>query len=322
MWVTTAPMFALKSEPCHQRTLTLVSIFCLMIFAKPLFTSTAKQEAVDAHKYLYERMKKACSTDAEFLPYRALFSLECKTSTLDDFRSNKVLMIFSAEALSMGCDIGDIYRIVQFKSPSTMTISCLVQRLGRAACKAGTVGFGILLTSSRKVKDHALNDFINTKGCRRQVLNSYFGNPTPSVNHELRENMACCDFCQPIPPRPPAPALLQDVAAAAPTKEHIACAEIAIKSWREKAFERISLKRPRGSLGPAQSRVIMDDMVDKIARNCNNCLNPFSKNWLCGWRGGLKDEAELTNILVRLKIEFSPATFEVLDSKPGFKSVA
>ncbi|KAG0359966.1 hypothetical protein BGX24_005662 [Mortierella sp. AD032] len=203
-----------------------------------------------------------------------------------------------------------------------MTISCLVQRLGRAARKAGTVGVGILLTSSRKAKDPVLNDFINTKGCRRQVLNSYFGNPTPSANNNLRENMDCCDFCQPIPPRPPAPALLQDVATATPTKEHIACAEIAIKTWREKTFERISLKRPRGSLGPARSRVMMDDMVDKIAKNCNNCLNPFSKNWLCGWRGGLKDEAELTNVLVRLKIQFSPTAMETLDSKSGSKSVA
>ncbi|KAF9271138.1 hypothetical protein BGZ74_006449, partial [Mortierella antarctica] len=63
--------------------------------------------------------------------YHAGLSELYKAKAMDDFKTGKILILLATEAAGMGCDIPDIARVVQFKSPKS--ISCLVQRLGRAA---------------------------------------------------------------------------------------------------------------------------------------------------------------------------------------------
>ncbi|KAG0310679.1 hypothetical protein BG000_006943, partial [Podila horticola] len=127
--------------------------------------------------------------------YFSDLSTGAKIKRMRMFKEGKIRVLLSTEAAGMGCDIPDIAKVIQFKCPEN--ISTLTQRLGRAARSSNLQGHGILYTLPSKSRyqkqDRHLDNFVTTTECRRQVLNSAFGNPPSPL-----ENKECCDVCDKI----------------------------------------------------------------------------------------------------------------------------
>ncbi|KAG0364311.1 hypothetical protein BGX24_004685 [Mortierella sp. AD032] len=127
--------------------------------------------------------------------YFSDLSTGAKIKRMRMFKEGKIRVLLSTEAAGMGCDIPDIARVIQFKCPEN--ISTLTQRLGRAARSSNLQGHGILYTLPSKNRyqkqDRHLDAFVTTTECRRQVLNSAFGNPPSPL-----ENKECCDVCDKV----------------------------------------------------------------------------------------------------------------------------
>ncbi|KAG0010783.1 ATP-dependent DNA helicase sgs1, partial [Podila clonocystis] len=154
---------------------------------------------MDAASHLERLARKAAaegrirnSLVSKIAAYHALFSDKCKEDILEDFRKGNILLLLATEAAGMGCDIDDVTRVIQFKCPKN--ISCLVQRLGRAARSPQLQGVGILFAEKRSpgstYPDEYLDQYINTRECRRKVLNGLYRN-------EYQPNGNCCDLCHP-----------------------------------------------------------------------------------------------------------------------------
>lgn len=210
-------------------------------FQKTIIYFESRNETVEAADYLQSMVDD--ENKKKIAPYHAISSSRHKKTTMDQFRDGEVLVMTATEAAGMGCDINDILRVVQFKCPSSIT--CLVQRLGRAARDPNLKGHGILLTSDpnalTRIPDTHLADFMKTTDCRRRVLNSVFGNENVQVDD-------CCDRCNPstMPLRLPTnilPKGLVTIIEVKPfvpkrTAAHKERARKVITEWRSKVFDR------------------------------------------------------------------------------------
>ncbi|KAF9542086.1 hypothetical protein BGW38_009802, partial [Lunasporangiospora selenospora] len=122
-------------------------------------------------------------------PYYALYSEDYKRITMEQFKRGDFSVLLSTEAAGMGCDISDVIRVVQYKKPKS--ISALVQRIGRAARDPKLQGYGTFLVSERQgLDDVDLEQYLQTRTCRRKVLDAIFENQPSS-------NLNCCDICHP-----------------------------------------------------------------------------------------------------------------------------
>ncbi|KAF9368234.1 ATP-dependent DNA helicase sgs1, partial [Podila verticillata] len=122
--------------------------------------------------------------------YYADLAPETKQLYMSKFKQGEVRMLLSTEAAGMGCDIGDILRVVQFRFPKSITV--LAQHLGLAARDPNLQGSGILIyprTDSQKLRtmEADLHDFI-TADCRRKHFNNVCENEHKTVTN-------CCDLC-------------------------------------------------------------------------------------------------------------------------------
>ncbi|KAF4609440.1 hypothetical protein D9613_012919 [Agrocybe pediades] len=151
--------------------------------------------------------------------YNSRRSSRSKKQILQKFRDGHIKILLTTEAAGMGCDISDIVQVVQFMVPKSMSI--WMQRAGRAGRSSALSARAILLvqptvfqevkqtTKSRKPTARAnqpdepdsiyykktvedgLRDWINAKGCRRDVADEYFGDGT----QRRAPTSFCCDNC-------------------------------------------------------------------------------------------------------------------------------
>ncbi|KAF9904370.1 ATP-dependent DNA helicase sgs1 [Lobosporangium transversale] len=215
---------------------------------------------------------------------------------MERFKRGNFLILLSTEAAGMGCDISDVLRVVQYKCPES--ILALVQRLGRAARNPKLRGEGILLvpppSTDTRFPDNDLANYITTKGCRREVLNSIFGN-NPSPNED------CCDNCHRIPEQ------LQlccneirvDVTPRVRrTAEQKEAAKRAIKDWRSAVFRR-DFEPVKPWL--RETCVITVVAINKLGEKFGNVTTAKSIMNLSGWTFCFpKHLKELTDMLVQL----------------------
>ncbi|KAH6877029.1 P-loop containing nucleoside triphosphate hydrolase protein, partial [Coprinopsis sp. MPI-PUGE-AT-0042] len=153
-----------------------------------------------------------------------------KRRVMNDFRESRVKILIATEAAGMGADIPDIEQVIQLGVPSSLSV--WIQRAGRAGRSSEIKARAILLVERsafqrRKAKakeggddeeaeessddgagdedsaahpkddwmkkvDPELRRWIETTSCRRDILDSYFGNPPgrkPPTN-------GCCDNCE------------------------------------------------------------------------------------------------------------------------------
>ncbi|KAF9992397.1 hypothetical protein BGZ65_012286 [Modicella reniformis] len=108
--------------------------------------------------------------------YHSIKSEELKKLRIEEFKNNEKRVLISTEAAGMGCDIRDVKRVVQYGYPKTL--SMLIQRLGRAARDPTLSGTSIFLVPPRPGSDvpQELRGYVETTGCRRRYLNTYFEN--------------------------------------------------------------------------------------------------------------------------------------------------
>ncbi|OAQ22105.1 P-loop containing nucleoside triphosphate hydrolase protein [Linnemannia elongata AG-77] len=163
-----------------------------MDFAKTIIYFDDITEMSKVCRYLH---KEFSHKRRMIVRYFSDLSADAKRKRIREFKEGGIRVLLSTEAAGMGCDIPDVVRVIQFKCPEN--ISTLVQRLGRAARSPSIQGHGILYTlpgkNQHQKQDRHLDAFVTTTECRRQVLNSAFGNPPASL-----ENMKCCDICDKI----------------------------------------------------------------------------------------------------------------------------
>ncbi|TFY64233.1 hypothetical protein EVJ58_g2763 [Rhodofomes roseus] len=154
------------------------------------------------------------------------------------FLEGKIRILVATEAAGMGADIPDIERVVQFGVPSSLTV--WIQRAGRAGRSPDIEAIAILLVeksafqliAKRRKKrapdkvrhaggldppeqtykmnvEAAIRAWLETKECRRGVVDEYFNNP-PRVPAAVVASR-CCDNCAAraleveAPPLPPLP---------------------------------------------------------------------------------------------------------------------
>ncbi|KAH7917095.1 P-loop containing nucleoside triphosphate hydrolase protein [Leucogyrophana mollusca] len=147
-----------------------------------------------------------------------------KKEVLEQFRKGELRLLFVTEIGGMGLDIPDIQVVVQFGVPSSLTV--WLQRAGRAGRFFLLQAIAILLveasvvtqvggstalddagsdteddekgevTYRKKKVDTALREWIQTKGCRRDVADRHFNNPPVRSPPTGR----CCDNCSPLNP--------------------------------------------------------------------------------------------------------------------------
>ncbi|KAJ3544609.1 hypothetical protein NMY22_g2725 [Coprinellus aureogranulatus] len=141
---------------------------------------------------------------------------------MKDYRENRVRILIATEAAGMGADIPDIKLIIQLGVPSSLAV--WIQRAGRAARSPTLHGRAILLVEPsvfqvvkkadgigtqdeyKKNVEPAMRKWIETTGCRRDVVDEYFANP-PGIRQMPTGD--CCDNdagISTLPPRFPTPA--------------------------------------------------------------------------------------------------------------------
>ncbi|KAI0038310.1 P-loop containing nucleoside triphosphate hydrolase protein, partial [Auriscalpium vulgare] len=153
-----------------------------------------------------------------------------KEISVHDFKNTRTRIYIATEAAGMGMDIPDITLVVQFGTPSNLSV--WIQRAGRAARSVLVQGLAIMLVQAsvfqqvgarkgrgdaddasgsesddedegisggededeektyKKKVEPTLRAWIETNGCRRDVVDDYFGNP-PRKSATGR----CCDNC-------------------------------------------------------------------------------------------------------------------------------
>ncbi|TEB27983.1 P-loop containing nucleoside triphosphate hydrolase protein, partial [Coprinellus micaceus] len=130
---------------------------------------------------------------------RAQRTVALRRRVMKDYREGRVRVLIATEAAGMafllthlqGCDIPDIELIIQLGVSPSLTV--WIQRAGRAARSLTLHGRAILMvkppvfqvvkktdgirTEYKKTVEPALRRWIETTGCRRDVVDEYFGNP-------------------------------------------------------------------------------------------------------------------------------------------------
>ncbi|KAF6756531.1 P-loop containing nucleoside triphosphate hydrolase protein, partial [Ephemerocybe angulata] len=160
-------------------------------------------------------------------------TVQAKRRVMMQFREGTIRVLVATEAAGMGADIPDIEQVIQPGVPASLSI--WVQRAGRAGRSPTIDARAILLVEPsvfqsikqasggdedrssededgegdsdgdsdmqfRKKVEPALREYLEAKGCRRDVVDVHFGNP-PGRKDPLGH---CCDNCNP-PPRPSTP---------------------------------------------------------------------------------------------------------------------
>ncbi|KAG0266460.1 ATP-dependent DNA helicase sgs1 [Mortierella polycephala] len=214
---------------------------------------------------------------------------------LDAFERDEILLLLSTEAHETDYDVNDVARVVQFKCPAT--ISCLVQRFGRAARNPKLQGLGILLTGTESTTDPHLTQYITTKECRRKVLNAAFDN-------EDRSNGNCCDLCHPLSEtfhlRPDV--TFKEVQAVDQSVDQaVDQAKEVIRTWRSMVCKRDYI--PLYSFF-TEDCVMTDNMVERLGERVAEVTTPESIQSIITWMP-LKKRLleELASILIRLNEE-------------------
>ncbi|TEB18879.1 hypothetical protein FA13DRAFT_1605425, partial [Coprinellus micaceus] len=119
---------------------------------------------------------------------RAQRTVALRRRVMKDYREGRVRVLIATEAAGMafllthlqGCDIPDIELIIQLGVSPSLTV--WIQRAGRAARSLTLHGRAILMVKPpvfqyKKTVEPALRRWIETTGCRRDVVDEYFGNP-------------------------------------------------------------------------------------------------------------------------------------------------
>ncbi|KAI0054415.1 P-loop containing nucleoside triphosphate hydrolase protein, partial [Artomyces pyxidatus] len=121
--------------------------------------------------------------------------------SVHDFKHERTRIYIATEAAGMGMDIPDITLIVQFGTPKNLSI--WIQRAGRAARSPWVQGRAIMLVQEsvfqqnyRKNLEPTLREWIETEGCRRDVIDDYFSNPPRKRESNVAATGACCDNCE------------------------------------------------------------------------------------------------------------------------------
>ncbi|KAK3804733.1 MAG: P-loop containing nucleoside triphosphate hydrolase protein [Linnemannia elongata] len=121
--------------------------FLLDDIKKTIIYFDSRSDSQEVRNYLRNLRSRVANDEQDIIKsFHLLYSDEHKSTTLQHFREGRIKILLSTEAAGMGCDINDVVRVVQFKEPST--ISCLVQRFGRAARDESMQGYAILLDYS------------------------------------------------------------------------------------------------------------------------------------------------------------------------------
>jgi Helicase conserved C-terminal domain len=71
---------------------------------------------------------------------------EKKEATINLFRNGQALLTIATDAMSLGVDISDIERVIQWGITERLTLDTLVQRIGRAARESSLLGLAIIYT--------------------------------------------------------------------------------------------------------------------------------------------------------------------------------
>ncbi|KAJ7666122.1 P-loop containing nucleoside triphosphate hydrolase protein [Mycena polygramma] len=151
--------------------------------------------AMDALKHLRERLPPTLR--GQIAIYHSRRSRRSKRIVMDKFRRGEIKILLTTEAAGMGCDIPHVEQVVQFMVPSSLSI--WMQRAGRAGRNFLIFARAILLvqpsmfqkvapkknepppkeddpaTFKKKVEE-GLRQWIETKECRRDVVDEYFDN--------------------------------------------------------------------------------------------------------------------------------------------------
>jgi len=71
---------------------------------------------------------------------------EKKEATIELFRNGEALLTVATDAMSLGVDISDIERVIQWGITERLTLDTLVQRIGRAGRQSSMLGLAIIYT--------------------------------------------------------------------------------------------------------------------------------------------------------------------------------
>ncbi|KAJ6590767.1 hypothetical protein B0H10DRAFT_2332053, partial [Mycena sp. CBHHK59/15] len=96
--------------------------------------------------HLNERVNDTYRSRGLVRAYNAGMSREYREQVMSLFKAGVIRILVCTDAAGMGCDIPDIELVVQWKAPQNL--SSWVQRAGRAARGAGTVGMAIMLVEN------------------------------------------------------------------------------------------------------------------------------------------------------------------------------
>lgn len=284
----------------------------LVDFKKTIVYFETRKETVDAANYL-ESLVTSSAEKGKIASYHAATSDMCKKQTMEAFRQSEVVVLLATEAAGMGCDINDIERVIQFRTPKDIT--CLVQRLGRAARDPTAIGLSILFAENHQpgytFPDQDLAQYINTLECRRKVLNGVYGN-------KYQPNGNCCDLCHPAPQLPLPPKFkemqfgrISKRQLPRRTGEHKALAKAAILAWRAATHDRDMAPLSDFS---TEHCIMRDGIVETLSENFASIMDPEAINSVVKWRPWkAHHSAEVAGILIKLNKRIDG----VLVSKPS-----
>ena len=71
---------------------------------------------------------------------------EKKEATIRLFRDGRAFLVIATDAMSLGVDISDIERVIQWGITERLTLDTLVQRIGRAARMSSLLGLAVIYT--------------------------------------------------------------------------------------------------------------------------------------------------------------------------------
>ncbi|KAJ6625546.1 P-loop containing nucleoside triphosphate hydrolase protein [Mycena sp. CBHHK59/15] len=128
--------------------------------------------------------------------YHSRRSKRSKRIIMEKFRKGEIKLLLTTEAAGMGCDIPHVEQVVQFMMPASLSI--WMQRAGRAGRNILIFAQAILLVQPsvfqevaakkgaeptddvtfKKTVESGLREWIETEGCRRDVVDEYFDNGT------------------------------------------------------------------------------------------------------------------------------------------------
>lgn len=282
----------------------------LMDFKKTIVYFQTRKETMEAVSYLEGLARTVDAEDSKhsslvskIAAYHAIFSEQYKEEIMEAFRKGDILLLLATEAAGMGCDIGDVARVVQFKCP--MDISCLVQHLGRAARNPQLQGIGILFAERRSpgmaYPDQYLDQYITTRECRRKVLNGLYHN-------EHQPNRNCCDLChpEPKPQQPQQTVTFKEVHAG-----HIAKPRLQVRTAAQKQLAKAALLEWRAAahmwdMAPrcdysTEDCIMNNDVVAKLSEKFAGIVNVEAIGSAVSWRPWRREHlVEVADILIKI----------------------